>query len=121
VRQVAGRWLASWSLRWHSRAAMGPVVYADHRAVGRRSSAMQPCNVRRRDFSWLAAREACARAARDASDYMVKGADTYRLVTDHLGSVRLVVNTATLRARGACVRSAHTERRDRLVPRPPFL
>jgi RHS repeat-associated protein len=33
--------------------------------------------------------------AADASDYMVRGADTYRLVTDHLGSVRLVVNTAT--------------------------
>ena len=28
-------------------------------------------------------------------EYMTKGADTYRLVTDHLGSVRLVVNTAT--------------------------
>jgi RHS repeat-associated protein len=28
---------------------------------------------------------------RDASEYMVRGADTYRLVTDHLGSVRLVV------------------------------
>jgi RHS repeat-associated protein len=28
-------------------------------------------------------------------EYMVRGADTYRLVTDHLGSVRLVVNTAT--------------------------
>jgi RHS repeat-associated protein len=27
-------------------------------------------------------------------DYMVKGGQTYRLVTDHLGSVRLVVNTA---------------------------
>jgi RHS repeat-associated protein len=31
----------------------------------------------------------------DASEYMVRGADAYRLVTDHLGSVRLVVNTAT--------------------------
>jgi RHS repeat-associated protein len=31
----------------------------------------------------------------DASEYMVRGADVYRLVTDHLGSVRLVVNTAT--------------------------
>ncbi len=28
-------------------------------------------------------------------DYMVKGGVTYRLLTDHLGSVRLVVNTAT--------------------------
>jgi RHS repeat-associated protein len=28
-------------------------------------------------------------------EYMVRGADVYRLVTDHLGSVRLVVNTAT--------------------------
>ena len=28
-------------------------------------------------------------------EYMTKGADTYRFVTDHLGSVRLVVNTAT--------------------------
>ncbi len=27
-------------------------------------------------------------------EYMVKGGDTYRLVTDHLGSVRLVVNAA---------------------------
>ena len=27
--------------------------------------------------------------------YMVKGGATYRLITDHLGSVRLVVNTAT--------------------------
>jgi RHS repeat-associated protein len=33
--------------------------------------------------------------AHNASDYMVRGADAYRLVTDHLGSVRLVVNTAT--------------------------
>ena len=31
----------------------------------------------------------------DASEYMVRGADTYRLITDHLGSVRLVVNVAT--------------------------
>jgi RHS repeat-associated protein len=28
-------------------------------------------------------------------DYMVKGGATYRLITDHLGSVRLVLNTAT--------------------------
>jgi RHS repeat-associated protein len=28
-------------------------------------------------------------------DYMVKGSTTYRLLTDHLGSVRLVVNTST--------------------------
>ena len=28
-------------------------------------------------------------------DYMVKGGATYRLLTDHLGSVRLVVKTAT--------------------------
>ncbi len=27
-------------------------------------------------------------------DYMVKGANTYRIISDHLGSVRLVVNTA---------------------------
>jgi len=27
-------------------------------------------------------------------DYMIKGAVTYRLISDHLGSVRLVVNTA---------------------------
>jgi RHS repeat-associated protein len=32
---------------------------------------------------------------RNVPEYMVRGADTYRLVTDHLGSVRLVVNTAT--------------------------
>ena len=28
-------------------------------------------------------------------EYMVKGGVAYRLVTDHLGSVRLVVNTST--------------------------
>jgi len=28
-------------------------------------------------------------------EYMIKGADTYRILTDHLGSVRLVVHTAT--------------------------
>jgi len=28
-------------------------------------------------------------------DYLIKGTDTYRLITDHLGSVRLVVNTTT--------------------------
>ncbi|MCP4491059.1 MAG: hypothetical protein GY820_27650 [Gammaproteobacteria bacterium] len=28
-------------------------------------------------------------------DYMVKGADTYRIISDHLGSPRLVVDTAT--------------------------
>jgi RHS repeat-associated protein len=28
-------------------------------------------------------------------DYMVKGGSVYRLITDHLGSVRLVVDTAT--------------------------
>lgn len=28
-------------------------------------------------------------------EYMTRGADTFRIVTDHLGSVRLVVNTAT--------------------------
>jgi RHS repeat-associated protein len=28
-------------------------------------------------------------------DYMIKGAATYRIVTDHLGSVRLVVNAST--------------------------
>ncbi len=28
-------------------------------------------------------------------DYMVKGGTTYRLVTDHLGSVRLVVDAST--------------------------
>ena len=28
-------------------------------------------------------------------EYLLKGGVTYRLVTDHLGSVRLVVNTAT--------------------------
>ena len=27
-------------------------------------------------------------------DYMIKGGVTYRLISDHLGSVRLVVNTA---------------------------
>jgi RHS repeat-associated protein len=32
--------------------------------------------------------------APDASEYMVRGADTYRLVTDHLGSVRLVVKVS---------------------------
>lgn len=31
---------------------------------------------------------------RNVPDYMVKGGQTYRLVLDHLGSVRLVVNTA---------------------------
>jgi RHS repeat-associated protein len=30
----------------------------------------------------------------DASEYMVRGGDTYRLVTDHLGSVRLVVKVS---------------------------
>jgi hypothetical protein len=29
-----------------------------------------------------------------ASEYMVRGADTYRIVTDHLGSVRLVVKVS---------------------------
>jgi len=28
-------------------------------------------------------------------DYMVKGATTYRIVSDHLGSPRLVIDTAT--------------------------
>jgi len=28
-------------------------------------------------------------------DYLIKGTDTYRLITDHLGSVRLVVHTTT--------------------------
>ena len=28
-------------------------------------------------------------------DYFMKGSETYRLITDHLGSVRLVINTAT--------------------------
>jgi len=28
-------------------------------------------------------------------DYMVKGGNTYRIVTDHLGSPRLVVDVAT--------------------------
>ena len=28
-------------------------------------------------------------------EYLIKGADTYRIITDHLGSVRLVVNTST--------------------------
>jgi RHS repeat-associated protein len=32
---------------------------------------------------------------RNVPDYMVKGAVTYRLLTDHLGSVRLVVNAST--------------------------
>lgn len=34
-----------------------------------------------------------ARAA--APEYLIRGTATYRLITDHLGSVRLVVNTAT--------------------------
>jgi RHS repeat-associated protein len=33
-------------------------------------------------------------ALRNASEYMVRGADVYRLVTDHLGSVRLVVKVS---------------------------
>jgi len=33
--------------------------------------------------------------ARFAGGYMVKGSDTYQLVTDHLGSVRLVVDVVT--------------------------
>jgi RHS repeat-associated protein len=28
-------------------------------------------------------------------EYLIKGTDTYRIITDHLGSVRLVVNTTT--------------------------
>src|SRR5262245_31071035 len=31
----------------------------------------------------------------DVPEYMVKGGSTYRFITDHLGSVRLVVNAAT--------------------------
>jgi RHS repeat-associated protein len=31
----------------------------------------------------------------NAPDYMIKGGETYRLISDHLGSVRLVVNVAT--------------------------
>ncbi len=31
----------------------------------------------------------------NAPDYMIKGGATYRIITDHLGSVRLVVNAAT--------------------------
>jgi RHS repeat-associated protein len=32
---------------------------------------------------------------RNVPDYMVKGGSTYRIITDHLGSVRLVVNATT--------------------------
>lgn len=32
---------------------------------------------------------------RNVPDYMIKGASTYRIITDHLGSPRLVINTAT--------------------------
>jgi RHS repeat-associated protein len=32
---------------------------------------------------------------RNVPDYMVKGGSTYRIISDHLGSVRLVVDTAT--------------------------
>lgn len=34
-------------------------------------------------------------SSRIVPDYIVKGGTTYRILTDHLGSVRLVVNTAT--------------------------